>query len=208
MFSELIIGILALQGDYEAHAAMLQELGAQTRFVRKPEQLLEIDALVVPGGESSTFLKFLERDGFLEALRRFVHEKPAFGTCAGAILLANEVQNPSQTSLGAIDIAVARNAYGRQVDSTIRTAETKLEGGPLEMVYIRAPKITRVGRDVEVLADRDGDPVLVRGGDIMVATFHPELTGDTRVHRAFLESVLRHKNGSRETRETQASSVK
>jgi pyridoxal 5'-phosphate synthase pdxT subunit len=197
LFSELTIGVLALQGDYDAHRMVLDRLGAKTRLVRKPEELEGLDAIVIPGGESSTFLNFLRRGGFLDALRTFVRTHPAFGTCAGAILLANEVQNPSQESLGAIDIAVMRNAYGRQIDSTIQTAVTKLPGGPIEMVYIRAPKITRVGRNVEVLAEREGDPVLVRSADgrILVATFHPELSveGDDRIHREFLASVLRGK---------------
>lgn len=196
-YSELTIGILAIQGDYDAHRIVLERLGAKTRFVRAKSDLSAVDALVIPGGESSTFLNFLRRDGFFDALKSFVAEHPAFGTCAGAILLANEVQNPAQESLAAIDIAVARNAYGRQIDSTIKVAETKLPGGPIEMVYIRAPKITRVGNGVEVLAERDGDPVLVRSQDerILVATFHPELSldHDDRVHREFLETVAKHK---------------
>lgn len=159
--------------------------------------LANLDALVIPGGESSTFLNFLHRDGFFDALRSFVADHPAFGTCAGAILLANEVTNPPQDSLQAIDIAVARNAYGRQIDSAIKVAETKLSGGPIEMVYIRAPKITRIGDGVEVLAQRDGDPVLVRSNDqrILVATFHPELSldHDDRIHREFLQTVAKHK---------------
>jgi pyridoxal 5'-phosphate synthase pdxT subunit len=197
-YSDLTIGILAIQGDYDAHRVVLERLGAHTRLVRKREELQGLDAIVIPGGESSTFLNFLRREGFFEALKDFVNTHAAFGTCAGAILLANEVQNPHQDSLGAIDVAVARNAYGRQIDSAIKVAQTKLAGGPIEMVYIRAPKITRVGRGVEVLAERDGDPVLVRSDDerIMVATFHPELNmdGDDRIHRAFLESVRKQKS--------------
>lgn len=201
MFSDLTIGVLAIQGDFDAHRVVLERLGAKTRMVRSAEQLQELDAIIIPGGESSTFLNFLRRGGFLKALRDFVHTRPAFGTCAGAILLAKEVENPPQESLGAIDISVSRNAYGRQIDSTIRLAETKLPGGPIEMVYIRAPKITRVGKGVEVLAERDGDPVLVRSGDgrILVATFHPELAQDedqskaNRIHRGFLESVREQK---------------
>jgi pyridoxal 5'-phosphate synthase pdxT subunit len=183
------VGILALQGDYEAHARRLEELGATVCFVRKPEQLDVIDAIVIPGGESSTILKFLERNGFFAKLRDFVQSKPAFGTCAGAILLANEVENPPQPSLGAMDIRVRRNAYGRQIDSDIRTAETKLGGGPLEMVFIRAPKIQNVGSGVEVLAEAEGLPVLVRQGKVMAATFHPELSPDPRVHAEFLKLV-------------------
>ncbi|HET6840906.1 MAG TPA: pyridoxal 5'-phosphate synthase glutaminase subunit PdxT [Candidatus Angelobacter sp.] len=183
------IGVLAIQGDYEAHKARLQELGANVTLVRKPEQLDGLDAIVIPGGESSTFLNFLEERGFLEKLREFVSTKPAFGTCAGAILLAKEVENPPQKSLGLLDIRIRRNAYGRQIDSSIREAATKLGGGPLEMVFIRAPKIISTGSSVEVLASENGDPVLVRQGKIMAATFHPELSTDTRVHQEFLRLV-------------------
>lgn len=183
------IGVLAIQGDYAAHKAVLERLGAEVTLVRKPEQLDGIDAIVIPGGESSTFLNFLSEHEFLERLRAFVSTKPTFGTCAGAILLAKEVENPPQQSLGALDIRIRRNAYGRQIDSSIREAQTKLGEKPLEMVFIRAPKITATGRKVEVLASKDGDPVLVREGKIMAATFHPELSSDTRVHEEFLKLV-------------------
>jgi 5'-phosphate synthase pdxT subunit len=189
----LTIGVLALQGDYDAHGRVLTELGAKAVLVRKPEQLDSLDGLVIPGGESSTFLKFLEREGFLERLRDFVTEKPTFGTCAGAILLAHEVQNPEQESLGTLDITIKRNAYGRQVDSTIIESETSLGPEPLEMVFIRAPRITRTGQGVEVLATRDHDPVLIRQRHTIAATFHPELSNDHRVHELFLEQVRRHK---------------
>lgn len=188
----ITIGILALQGDYEAHNRALEELGAATRLVRKPEHLDEVDALVIPGGESTTFLNFLGEGRFLEKLREFVRLKPAFGTCAGAILLAKEVENPPQPSLAALDVAVRRNAYGRQLDSSIRYAGSTLGDAPLEMVFIRAPRITRTGKDVEVLATAEGDPVLVRQGHTMAATFHPELSTDRRVHQAFLDLVKRH----------------
>jgi 5'-phosphate synthase pdxT subunit len=183
---DMIVGVLALQGDFEAHRAVLERLGAKTVLVRKPEELDAVDALVIPGGESSTFLKFLERRGFFERLKEFVRTKPTFGTCAGAILLAREVVGPPQESLGALDIRVRRNAYGRQIDSSIREGESKFGKAPLEMVFIRAPKIERVGEDVEVLAKVGGEPVLVRQGKTMAATFHPELTNDTRIHEAFL----------------------
>ena len=182
------IGVLALQGDFDAHRKRLEELGAEVVLVRKPEQLDEIGALIIPGGESSTFLKLLGEKGF-EKLKQFVRSKPTFGTCAGAILLADEVENPHQPGLGALDITVRRNAYGRQIDSSIRQAETALGGEPLEMVFIRAPKIERVGREVEILAREGDDPVLVRQGKTMAATFHPELSDDMRVHAAFLELV-------------------
>ena len=189
----LTIGVLALQGDYEAHRAVLDELGAKSVLVRKPDQLAGLDGLVIPGGESSTFLKFLERGGFLSKLRDFVSTKPTFGTCAGAILLAKNVENPPQESLGVLDVAIRRNAYGRQVDSTIIESQTSLGGEPLEMVFIRAPKITRAGDRVEVLALRDSDPVLVRQNNILAATFHPELSQDRRVHQMFLDQVRKSK---------------
>jgi 5'-phosphate synthase pdxT subunit len=182
------IGVLALQGDFDAHRKKLEELGAEVVLVRKPEQLDKIEALVIPGGESSTFLKLLGEKGF-EKLKQFVRAKPTFGTCAGAILLAEQVENPDQPGLGALDITVRRNAYGRQIDSSIRQGKTTLGGDPLEMVFIRAPKIERVGREVEILASEGDDPVLVRQGKAMAATFHPELSDDKRVHKAFLELV-------------------
>jgi 5'-phosphate synthase pdxT subunit len=188
----MTVGVLAIQGDYEAHKNVLKRLGVNVTLVRKPEQLDAIDAIVIPGGESSTFLNFLAERGFLDKLRDFVSAKPAFGTCAGAILLAKEVENPPQQSLGVLDIRIRRNAYGRQIDSSIRESETKLGDKPLEMVFIRAPKITGTGKEVEVLATANGDPVLVRQGKVMAATFHPELSNDTRVHEAFLKLV---KNG-------------
>ncbi len=186
------IGVLALQGDFDAHRRRLEELGADVVLIRKPEQFDEIDGLVIPGGESSTFLKLLGEKGF-QKLNDFVHTKPTFGTCAGAILLANRVTNPDQPGLNAIDITVQRNAYGRQIDSTILSALTALGDDPLEMVFIRAPRIESVGQGVEVLAKRDQHPVLVRKGNVMAATFHPELSDDTRVHAEFLKLV---KNGS------------
>jgi len=187
------IGVLAIQGDYEAHKTRLKQLGAEVVLVRKPEQLDALDGIVIPGGESSTFLNFLAERGFLEKLRGFVGAKPTFGTCAGAILLATEVENPPQQSLHALDIRIRRNAYGRQNESSIRQAVTALGGGPLEMVFIRAPRIMSTGKDVEVLASESVDPVLVRQVKIMAATFHPELSPDTRVHQEFLRLV---KNGS------------
>jgi pyridoxal 5'-phosphate synthase pdxT subunit len=182
------IGVLALQGDFDAHKRRLEELGAEVVLVRKPEQLDDVEGLVIPGGESSTFLKLLGEEGF-QKLSNFVRTKPTFGTCAGAIMLATEVQNPDQKGLGVLDITVRRNAYGRQVDSAIMSAVSKLEGGPLEQVYIRAPRIERVGPKVEVLAERDGHAVLVREGKTMAATFHPELSEDKRVHAEFLKLI-------------------
>jgi len=192
----LIIGVLALQGDYEAHARAFARAGAPTVLVRKPEELKGLDGLVLPGGESTTMLKFLEKKGFFDTLGEFVANTPCFATCAGCILVAREVLHPKQRSLGVLDATVERNAYGRQIDSTILTLPTELPGGPLEMVFIRAPRITRVGPGVEVLAKRNGFPVLVRQGNLLVATFHPEMTSDARVQQLFLEMVRRHKSGS------------
>jgi 5'-phosphate synthase pdxT subunit len=186
------IGILALQGDFDAHRSRLAELGAEVVLVRKPEQLDDIDGLIIPGGESSVFLNLLGERGFTK-LSEFVLAKPTFGTCAGCILLAREVENPVQKGVGALDITVRRNAYGRQIDSVILEGETKLAGGPLEQVYIRAPRIERVGPEVEVLAERDGHPVLIRQGRLLAATFHPELSADTRVHAEFLRLVEQYK---------------
>ncbi len=180
------IGVLALQGDFDAHRRRLEELGADVVLVKKPEQLDDIDGLVIPGGESGTFLKLLGADGFAK-LKEFVRLKPTFGTCAGAILLAAEVENPKQAGLGALDIRIRRNAYGRQIDSSIR--QGLLGDSPLEMVFIRAPKIEHVGPGVEVIATEGTDPVAVRQGRAMAATFHPELSDDTRVHQAFLDLV-------------------
>lgn len=184
-----VIGVLALQGAFDAHVRMLKSTGARTLLVRKPEQLAAIDGLVIPGGESTTFLKHLERASFFEALTSFVRAKPTFGTCAGVILLAKRVLNPSQRSLDALDITIERNAYGRQNDSRILEAETSLPGGPIEMVYIRAPRITETGPEVETLAEREGFPTLVRQGHLLAATFHPELSHDTRVHQLFVDNV-------------------
>ena len=203
-YAKMIIGVLALQGDFDAHRRRLEELGAEVVLVKKPEQLDAIDGLVIPGGESGTFLKLLGEAGF-EKLKQFVHAKPTFGTCAGAILLASEVENPKQEGLGALDIRIRRNAYGRQIDSSIREGKLlpatlrskhdnaahndKNTDSPLEMVFIRAPKIERVGPGVEVIATEgiENAPVAVRQGRAMAATFHPELSDDTRLHQAFLD---------------------
>ena len=188
----LVIGILALQGAYDAHVQILSSLGATTRLVRTPPDLKGLDGLIIPGGESTTMLKFLERSGFFDLLTTFVLTTPTFGTCAGAILLATHVENPPQRSLSALDITVERNAYGRQIDSTILTGETALAGGPLEMVFIRAPRITHTGPGVEILATRDGYPTLVRSGHLLAATFHPELSPAPRVHQFFLSVIRQH----------------
>jgi pyridoxal 5'-phosphate synthase pdxT subunit len=185
------IGVLALQGDFDAHRRRLEELGAEVVLVKRSEQLDEIDGLIIPGGESGTFLKLLGEEGF-EKLKQFVRLKPTFGTCAGAILLATEVENPKQASLGALNMRIRRNAYGRQVDSSIRQGrlvQERLGDLPLEMVFIRAPKIEQLGPGVEVIAIEGSQPVAVRQGTAMAATFHPELSDDTRVHQVFLDLV-------------------
>jgi 5'-phosphate synthase pdxT subunit len=187
------IGVLAIQGDYAAHAEALVESGASPSLVKTPEDLRpdgqSLDGLILPGGESTTVLRFLDKHNFFDILKEFCAAKPVFGTCAGAILLARQVLNPPQRSLGLLDLTLERNAYGRQIDSAILTAETDLPGGPLEMVFIRAPRILETGPGVLVLARRDGFPVLVLQGSVMAATFHPELAADRRVHRLFVQTV-------------------
>jgi 5'-phosphate synthase pdxT subunit len=180
------IGVLALQGDFDAHRRRLEELGAEVVLVKKPDQFDDLDGLVIPGGESSTFLKLLGEEG-LAKLKEFVRVKPTFGTCAGCILLASEVENPKQAGLAALDITVRRNAYGRQVDSSIR--EGRFLDDPIEMVFIRAPKIERIGKDIEVIATEGKDAVLVRRGKTLAATFHPELSDDPRIHKYFIDLV-------------------
>ncbi|HTS75510.1 MAG TPA: pyridoxal 5'-phosphate synthase glutaminase subunit PdxT [Bryobacteraceae bacterium] len=184
------VGILALQGDFEAHRKAIERAGARAVEVRTAEQLSECDGLIIPGGESSTMLKLLDIEGLTDAVRRFGREKPIYGTCAGAILLAHEVTHPPQASLDLMDIAVERNAYGRQIDSRIAKVPVK-DGGEFEAVFIRAPIIRKVGEGVRVLAEYQGDPVWVEQGRHMVTTFHPELTGDSRVHRRFIEKIGR-----------------
>lgn len=184
------IGILAVQGDFEAHAARLAELGAETIEVRTVKHLDGCDGLILPGGESTTQLQFLQEEGLFEAVKQFAEECGAiFGTCAGAILLATQVKNPGQASLGLLDMTVLRNAYGRQLASDVFFGPSKLADAPMEMVFIRAPVIDSVGPGVEVLAEYAGKPVLVRKGNVMAGTFHPELTQDTTVHRFFLDMV-------------------
>jgi 5'-phosphate synthase pdxT subunit len=181
------VGVLALQGDFEAHEKALARAGADAYQVRTAEQLQEVDGLIIPGGESTAMLKLLHIEGLLEPLREFGRQKPIFGTCAGAILLAREVRNPEQESLGLMDIGVERNAYGRQLDSRIVPLEVGDKS--VEAVFIRAPIIRRVGPGAKVLASYAGDPVLVEEGKHMVATFHPELTGDAGIHERFLKKL-------------------
>jgi len=187
---ELKIGILAVQGGFAAHAAMLAVLAAETLEVRTVKDLDGCDGLILPGGESTTQLQFLQEEGLFDAVKKFAADGGAvFGTCAGAILLATAVKNPPQASLGLLDMTVLRNAYGRQLASDVFFGSSKLTDAPMEMVFIRAPMIDRVGPGVEVLAEYDGKPVLVRKANVMASTFHPELTQDATVHKRFLELV-------------------
>jgi len=187
------IGIVAIQGDFAAHAAMLQELGAETVEVRTVQDLEGCDGIVLPGGESTTQLQFLKEEGLFDAIRKFSKQGGAiFGTCAGAILLAAKVNNPPQESLGLLDMTVLRNGYGRQLASDVFFGESTLKQEPLEMVFIRGPIIEDIGKGIEVLARHEGKPALVEKGNILAATFHPELTDDTTVHEHFLEMAAGH----------------
>ena len=189
------VGVLALQGDFQAHERALVRAGAEPVEVRSAADLESVEGLVIPGGESSTMMKLLEEEKLLDPLREFGRQRPIFGTCAGAILLASQVAKPPQPSLGLMDIEVERNAYGRQLDSRIARLQlipgSQPEGseGELEAVFIRAPIIRRVGKDAKVLASYQGDPVLVEQGRHLAATFHPELTDDSRVHLMFLRKI-------------------
>jgi 5'-phosphate synthase pdxT subunit len=187
------IGVLAVQGDFELHAQMLERLGAPWKLVKHAADLEGIGGLIMPGGESTTMLKFLASEQLGPAILEFAAEgKAIFGTCAGAILLAKEVLNPPQDHLGLIDISIERNAYGRQIDSSVRRGECpELADRPVEMVFIRAPIIRRVGEGVRVLGRSEGLPVLVEQGNILAATFHPELTADETIHRYFLKKLSR-----------------
>jgi pyridoxal 5'-phosphate synthase pdxT subunit len=191
------VGILAIQGDFAMHAKMLDRIAATWKLIKHVSDLGQVSGLIMPGGESTTMLKFFANEGIGTAIKDFAAEgKPIFGTCAGAILLAKEVLNPSQERLGLIDIAVERNAYGRQVDSSVQPGECpELADHPVEMVFIRAPIIRRVGENARVLG-RCGDlPVLVEQGNILVATFHPELTEDETIHRYFLKKLSHRVSG-------------
>jgi 5'-phosphate synthase pdxT subunit len=185
------VAVLALQGDFEAHRRKLAEMGIDSFEARRPEEIESAAGLILPGGESTTIWKFFESAPWEEAIRRFAASgRPVLGTCAGAIVLARDVTNPKQKGLGLLDIAVERNAYGRQVDSFVGSVEAPALGGELPAVFIRAPKIRGVGPGVEVLATLDGEPVLARQGNVTAATFHPELTGDDRVHRTALGQAI------------------
>jgi pyridoxal 5'-phosphate synthase pdxT subunit len=202
---EVKIGILAVQGDFEAHAAMLKALGVESVEVRTPEDLEGCSGLILPGGESTTQLQFLQEEGLDAAIKKFAAEdKPIFGTCAGAILLASEVQNPRQESLKLMDMTVLRNAYGRQIASDVVSGASTLKKEPLEMVFIRAPIIERVGQGVDVLARFAGKPALVQQGRVMAAAFHPELTDDTTVHERFVKMAAENGNGTKRSAEARS----
>src|ERR1700691_19522 len=186
------IGILAIQGDFDAHARALNRLCVAHSFVRRPEDLANIDGIILPGGESSTHLKVMSEEGLFDALKKFAADGGAFfGTCAGAILLAREVNGPAQDSLALLDISVLRNGYGRQLASDIHVGQTELRNEPLEMVFIRAPIIESVGKGVKILAEDAGHAVLVERGPLLAATFHPELTSDSAIHDHFLKLAAR-----------------
>ena len=195
--SPVKIGIVAIQGDFAAHAAMLRALGAETVEVRTVEDLEGCDGVVLPGGESTTQLQFLKEEGLFDAIRKFSKQGGAvFGTCAGAILLATEVKNPPQEPLGLLDMTVLRNGYGRQVHSDVVSGPSTLKKDPLEMVFIRGPIFERIGSGVGVLAEFAGKPALVQKAHILAAAFHPELTDDTTVHQHFLELAAENSNRS------------
>lgn len=189
------VGVLALQGDFEAHQKALERAGAEAVPVRTAAELEGVDGLVIPGGESTTMLLIMRDEGLFEPLQKFGETRPVFGTCAGAILVASEVSHPAQASLGLVDIAVERNAYGRQLDSRVVNLEPEpafrdeAGSGSLEAVFIRAPIIQKTGPDVKVYLRYQGDPVLISQGRHLVATFHPELTSDSRVHKLFLDRL-------------------
>jgi 5'-phosphate synthase pdxT subunit len=181
------VGVLALQGDFEAHRKAIERAGAQAVEVRAAADLDRVDGLIIPGGESTTMLKLLDIENLLEPVRSFGSRKPIFGTCAGAILLASEVLHPAQPSLGLMDLTVERNAYGRQIDS--RIARIDLQGQSLEAVFIRAPIIRHVGPSARVLATYENMPVLVEEGPHLASTFHPELSPGSQVHQHFVDKV-------------------
>jgi pyridoxal 5'-phosphate synthase pdxT subunit len=196
--SNVKIGILAIQGDFEAHARALEKLGVEFVYVRTTDDLRNVSGLILPGGESTTHMNLLAETGLDEALRKMAANGGAFfGTCAGAILLAREVKAPEQKSLGLLDMTVVRNAYGRQLSSDVLTLPTRLRDEPMEMVFIRAPVIEKTGPSVEVLAEREGKPVLVQQGQIMASTFHPELTSETAIHERFVH--LAEKSAAKNT---------
>jgi 5'-phosphate synthase pdxT subunit len=203
------IGILAVQGDFAAHAAMLAGMGIETVEVRTPADLEGCAGLILPGGESTTQLQFLQEEGLAETIKKFAAEgRAVFGTCAGAILLASDVENPKQESLGLLDMTVLRNGYGRQIASDVFSEKSTLKDEPLEMVFIRGPIIERTGPGIEILAEHAGKPAIVQKGRLMASTFHPELTADTTVHEYFLKLARESSRDSAKTNGTKAKAAK
>ena len=191
------VAVLALQGDFEAHRRALEEAGVESFEAKRPRDLDRADGLVIPGGESTTLWKFFEAEPWEEAFRAFAASgRPVLGTCAGAIVLAREVSNPAQRGLGLIDVSIERNAYGRQLDSFVSEIAAPALGGPLPAVFIRAPRIRKTGEGVEVLGRHGEEPVLVRQGNVVAATFHPELTPDRRLHRLLFGELARRQKRS------------
>ncbi|SHH39245.1 pyridoxal 5'-phosphate synthase glutaminase subunit PdxT [Thermosipho atlanticus] len=184
------IGVSGIQGDFREHKAVLERMGIEALVVKKPEELDLVDGLIIPGGESTTMIRIMKMIGFYEVLKNKIENNfPVFGTCAGMIVLSKEVVNFKQDSLKAIDIKVERNAYGRQVDSFETDVYIKDFDKPFRAIFIRAPKVIEYGKDVEVLSEYDSSPILLRQGNILVASFHPELTVDTRIHEYFVEMI-------------------
>jgi pyridoxal 5'-phosphate synthase pdxT subunit len=203
------IGILAVQGDFAAHAAMLESMGIETVEVRTPANMDGCDGLILPGGESTTQLQFLQEEGLYETIKKFASEGHAvFGTCAGAILLATDVENPKQESLGLLDMTVLRNGYGRQIASDVFSARSTLKDEPLEMVFIRGPIIERTGPGIEILAKHLGKPAIVQKGRLLATTFHPALTSDTTVHEYFLKLAAESGHGSGKSNGAKAKAAK
>ena len=185
------IGILALQGGFELHAQMLAILGVDTVYVRKPDQLISCHGLIIPGGESTTLMKLMREGGLFESISDFAADKPVFGTCAGLIMLAIDSINDNLVTLNLIDLSVERNAYGRQIDSFIDSVEIRINGAidSFEGVFIRAPKIVAVGEGIDILGTHSDDVVLAENDQVVVATFHPELTNDVRIHQYFVGKI-------------------
>lgn len=190
----MIIGVSGIQGDFREHKWMIEKLGYETLVVRTPEELEKVDALIIPGGESTTMIRIMKRIGLFDALKeKILNGFPVYGTCAGLIVLAKEIENYPQESLGVIDIKVMRNAYGRQVDSFDEMVEIKGFDKPFKAVFIRAPRVDEWGSEVEVLSMLDNHPIMLRQKNVLVTSFHPELTDDTRVHEYFLKMVKEYK---------------
>lgn len=193
----MVIGVCGVQGDFREHKWVIEKLEHETRIVRTRDDLEKVDALIIPGGESTTMLRIMKNVDLLEALKERIKTGfPVYGTCAGMIILAKEIENYPQESIGALDVKVVRNAYGRQVDSFAEEITIKGFGRPFKAIFIRAPRVDSWGPNVEILATLDGHPVMLRQGNVLATTFHPELTKDTRIHEYFLDIVRAHVKGA------------